>query len=524
MKRLPEIYPFLFAIYPVLFLASHNMNEVQLTDTILSAAAMLVFTLVLLLLSRLLSHDKEKSAIIVFIFLLMFFSFGHVQKAIRDFTIGDFVIGRTRYLLPIWILLLCGSIYFVARTCKNVSGLSKILSFFSVCLILLPAVKIGTYNLQKFQVKTQVSLQNTLDDENIRSEEQRGNHLQSKRKRVDLPETPLPDIYYIILDMYESSISLKERLGYSNDEFIDYLRNKGFYVAERSYSNYAQTYLSLASSLNMQYIHDMSDSSNIESKSLIPLAESIKDNKAYRFLRSLGYRYIHFKSRWGATRRHNQYADTNVGFVSIIEQNDFSEMLMNTTMLLPWYSHYRYTIFRKKDLYAFARLQEIPDIQGPKFVFVHVILPHPPFIFGPNGEEIAFPGDQLRNDRIRFGKYYVGQLTFLNKKLQLVINTILSKSIIPPIIVVQGDHGMGLSAEEEARGDYAKRMSILNAYYLPDNGKHLLYDSISPVNSFRLIFKHYFDVQYDLLVDRSFYSTYEQAFQFIEVPQAATSE
>jgi hypothetical protein len=365
-------------------------------------------------------------------------------------------------------------------------------------------------------------LQNALDDEDKRGDRQRGNHRGSDLKYAALPENPLPDIYYIILDMYGGSIGLKEKLGYSNDEFLDYLRNKGFYVAEGSYSNYAQTYLSLASSLNMQYIHDTTESRGGESKSLIPLAKSIKDNKVYRFLKLQGYRYIHFRSRWGATR-YNQYADANIGLVSIIERSDFTEMLMSTTMLLPLNSRYRYTVKRKKDLYAFARLQEMPDIEGPKFVLAHFLLPHPPFLFGPHGEEIIFTERQLAGDPTRYRTYYLGQLIFLNKKLRSVIDQILSKSTNPPIIILQGDHGLGISAEEEARGDYAKRMSILNAYHLPHNGTRLLSDSISPVNSFRLIFRHYFHAQYDLLDDRSFYSSYDQSFKFIEVSRQTTS-
>jgi hypothetical protein len=43
---------------------------------------------------------------------------------------------------------------------------------------------------------------------------------------------------------------------------------------------------------------------------------------------------------------------------------------------------------------------------------------------------------------------------------------------------------------------------IMNAYYLPDGGSELLYDSISPVNSFRVILNRYFGMNMDLLDDR----------------------
>ncbi len=47
-------------------------------------------------------------------------------------------------------------------------------------------------------------------------------------------------------------------------------------------------------------------------------------------------------------------------------------------------------------------------------------------------------------------------------------------------------------------------MSILNAYYLPGFDQSKLYKSVSPVNSFRLVFNHYFGTKYPLLEDETF--------------------
>ena len=48
-------------------------------------------------------------------------------------------------------------------------------------------------------------------------------------------------------------------------------------------------------------------------------------------------------------------------------------------------------------------------------------------------------------------------------------------------------------------------MWILNAYYLPGYDGDL-YATISPVNSFRLVFNSYFGGEYDMLEDVSYYS------------------
>jgi hypothetical protein len=57
----------------------------------------------------------------------------------------------------------------------------------------------------------------------------------------------------------------------------------------------------------------------------------------------------------------------------------------------------------------------------------------------------------------------------------------------------------------------------LNAYYLPGEKKDLLYDGISPVNSFRVIFNEYFNENYELLPDISYFSSGSNLWDFIKV-------
>jgi hypothetical protein len=76
-----------------------------------------------------------------------------------------------------------------------------------------------------------------------------------------------------------------------------------------------------------------------------------------------------------------------------------------------------------------------------------------------------------------------------------ILNQIISQSEIKPIIIIQGDHGFW--------GDADKRLPILNAYYLPEKDvSGLLYPTITPVNSFRVILNTYFNGQFELLPDK----------------------
>ena len=61
-------------------------------------------------------------------------------------------------------------------------------------------------------------------------------------------------------------------------------------------------------------------------------------------------------------------------------------------------------------------------------------------------------------------------------------------------------------------------MAILNAYHLPEGGNQGLYENITPVNSFRIIFNNYFGGSFALLEDQSFFSDHAAIYDFVEVP------
>jgi len=145
------------------------------------------------------------------------------------------------------------------------------------------------------------------------------------------------------------------------------------------------------------------------------------------------------------------------------------------------------------------KLPKVPDIRGPKFIFVHIIIPHVPFIFTPDGQFQTDP--RYYSGKNNFGindvytrKGYLNQVQFDNNQLLVIIKTLLADSKIPPIIIIQGDHGL----KEE------NRYVILNAYYLPGNSNALLYPQITPINTFRVIFNTYFGTHFELLPDISY--------------------
>ena len=65
---------------------------------------------------------------------------------------------------------------------------------------------------------------------------------------------PLPDIYYIVLDMHTRSDVLNQDYGYDETVFIKEMKNMGFFIAECSRSNYGETSESITSTLNLDYL------------------------------------------------------------------------------------------------------------------------------------------------------------------------------------------------------------------------------------------------------------------------------
>jgi hypothetical protein len=90
------------------------------------------------------------------------------------------------------------------------------------------------------------------------------------------------------------------------------------------------------------------------------------------------------------------------------------------------------------------------------------------------------------------------------------MSILLSKSSTQPIIILQGDHGPWI---QTGPGQF----EILNAYYLPGHNDQL-YSTVSPVNSFRLVFNAYFGTDYTLLPDTSYYSPIPNIYEFNVVP------
>ena len=165
-------------------------------------------------------------------------------------------------------------------------------------------------------------------------------------------------------------------------------------------------------------------------------------------------------------------------------------------------------------------LMEIPDISGPTFTFSHNLPPHPPFIFDRNGNLPQKPKMEFQGDVWKDADRYIDQMRYVNSTVETTVAEILGQSPREPIIIIQGDHGPAYTGEDAASDRYVfERTGILNAFYLPEYCKAAAYKTISPVNTFRMVFDSCLGSDLGLLKDDSYRDPGGSPIDFSQISQ-----
>jgi hypothetical protein len=559
LKKPLVIHPVLLAVYPVLFLYSRNIGQVSFSDTIEPILVILAVTIAAWAFLRVLTRSWHKSAMITSFFLLLFFSYGHIGPLLgtkvsvvwliilvvtvaalvflRIFTrnwrksamITGFIfllffslrhvrvfLGTRESILVamVWLFLFLGG-YFcfcIIRTRTPLGKGTMILNVFGAILVACTLVNITVYELAAGHA--------TQPDADFNDRTVSG---QAPQNGV------YPDIYFIILDAYARQDVLREIYDFDNSDFIKFLRDRGFYVADKCAANYCQTGLSVGSCLNLEYLDVKGiDPSNTDQK---PLKALIEGGRVHRFLTEHGYKTVSFASNAYCTNLGN----TDFYLKSGTMVNIFHNSIINTTPLPDIIKLKKepssFDTYRRGILDILDNIGKVPRMHpGPKFVFVHIEVPHPPFVFGPNGEPITmvsrfddYDGDWLiyngRLNRAQYRKGYCDQVRFINSRMKKVIDEILSNSSRPPIILILGDHGPRSETiwEAPARTNMKECLTNLGAFYLPGGGEELLCPDMTLVNLFRVIFNRYFGENFELLPGLCYFSTAKHLYMFYDV-------
>jgi hypothetical protein len=239
---------------------------------LITCLIMLFLTLTIYIGSYIVARKFEKASLLTFVLLFFIFSFGPVvSPLIKNLSYGQLIYFYPKFF-TFWFLFFSTIVVLVLFTGNRLYIATRFLAFVSVLLvsisvlriiILYPWNNIGIENTKK-GTEAVLAARNSRDS------------------------TDLPDIYYIILDRYLGSDILEKNYGFDNSPFLDYLRKKGFYVADKSRSNYLKTAHSLASSLNMEYVNYLSAEVGETSNNWLPLYKLIEENKVTKILKLSG--------------------------------------------------------------------------------------------------------------------------------------------------------------------------------------------------------------------------------------------
>ena len=487
-----------FAIFPIIFVFSENMHELVPNDIIIPVLIILPTSIIIFLILKLILKDSNKAALIVSIGLMLFFTFGHFYSIFKGFTILEQEIGRYRYIIIPFILGFFISLYFIIKSKVDFRNITKIVNIISIVLILMTILNITAFSLTEIE---SYSIDNF----------QPSNYLQLQT--ISNP----PDVYYIILDEYGGPESMKY-LDYDNTPFYDFLEDSNFIIPEQSTSNYPMTHFSIPSSMNMEYINNLSDILGEDSKTFLPLREILYSSKVIDNFKSLGYEIIIFESGFVPSENFMLVDDI------ICNQSGIDSILLDTiikTSMIGYFGdRFEEQKIRDRVNCAFSEIKIIGnDKEKPIFAFVHILFPHPPNVFGPNGEAVI-PGNSISSEKWDEKEAYLDQVKYANKEITKVIESILIQNK-ESIIILQSDHGSGFDINWNNPNEsmIVQRLSILNAYHVPGIDEDQIYENITPVNSFRVIFNNYFKGEYKILEDKNYWNNMDKPFDFNDVTE-----
>ena len=501
------VHPFIAAGYPVLFLLAGNLGQAEPSDAWPSLLVVLGGAASLFAVGRALLGDRHRAGLYTTLFFVLVFT----DQAVVGWGEATLPDGPAARWADAWLwveaILLVVAVPLLRRKPAEPHRSTSALNIAAVVLVLFPLAEIVRY----------VEREPPLDEV-----EQPAGSL-----AVATSAGSRPDIYHIVLDAYARADVLKEFYGQDNSEFIDFLRSRDFYVAEDSATNYSATRLLLPSMLSFGYLDGLADRMGRKSRRVAPLLRMISANRVLETLRAAGYEVITVSTastvfvpkgaddhvRLGA--RRSELGEFDAVLVAMTPFPRIMERLSTAsaaeTLGPAFHASFGSMLRRARIEHALEQLGALASRPGPKYVFAHIHSPHTPFVLGDKPKDTglflryfrSYSNSQLR----RFARAYKREVRALNERVMGVVDRILEDSAEPPVIVIHGDHGLRLLSMRNPKGTcMVESFAILNALHLPEAPEGLLYPTISPVNTYRVIFDTYFGTQLGRLDDRSFFA------------------
>jgi len=492
-RRQIYLHPFLLSAYAVLFVYAANMRYALFGDVLFVTALAVGLSVVIFAVCAAIFRNAARGALVAGAIVIVLFGYRYITAALGPS-------GSSLVFFAIAVAIVGGAVLLVVRWPRYVPAVNTGLTVVSIVLL--------GFTLTKVVPNIVVPPRTSLVGDTTAS----GLSATSSTDR---------DIFYLVLDRYGSATALADGFGITDNNMPEWLRSQGFYVADAARANYIRTLLSQPATLNLEYLDPLVQAMGADSSDYRPLVDAFQRHRAALFLKEQGYRYIHMGNWFGPTSTIS-VADENLRGSQWSEFDstlyDSSAFSAFTGLFQPAGQVPRLDDVSADDaLYQFNKLHELAKDPSKDFVFAHILLPHDPYVFDRDGNRVSASAEETlsRDDLFR------GQLAYTNAQIQDLVEDLLEgPDESDPIVVIQSDEGPYPAAYDDNQYtfDWTKatdsevqtKYGVLDAFFLPDEDDDhedvAPYDSISTVNTWRLIFSRYFGADLPLLPDRSFVS------------------
>jgi hypothetical protein len=471
----------------------------MIADCLQLLVSYLLLLLVLWVTFFLFYKNGKKAALMASVFMALFFFFGAFQDLLKSHLPA---LHHYKILLPIYFVVAVTALVYIKLATLNFSRLFLFVNLLLSIYLLLDVAGAFWRNAHTDQNRLAIYKRN--EDATVQF----------------CPDCPNPDIYFLVFDEYASTGALKEALHYDNSHLDSFLLQQGFFLQRNSHSNYNFTPFSMASILNMDYLNGLKNPDACTVEDYANCQNLIRENRVIHFLSGRSYDIVNY-SIFDLAGNPAMVEETLLPVKTrlISDQTLWSRVLRDLgwefyslSFVKHWLNNELYykNLSMNNRLLDAAKKETQKKSTRPRFVYVHLMMPHYPFYYDKNLQPIGPLTASLQAAISTDPGYYTGYIPYANSRLKELVAAIKSNTDGKAVIVLMGDHGF-----RSVQAGYPRFANFqnLNAVYIPGKQYQNFSDSLTGVNQFRVLFNSLFKQSFPIIGDSVIY-LHDKAAQY----------